>query len=171
MSSLSFDTISPTVSQAQNVLFGAESKDSYEKLRAPISRTALRPPLAIDLRNLSSCLHRPVLHQRIWTRDPSYSDSRIHLGARFPSSPSVFLWVSVDQVRLPPPFLAALGSAKVAWGIASFPASRCAEWPQQSHVLGRCARKFFSVSSCRRATGSVSRSQRSLTQRPNTMSQ
>jgi hypothetical protein len=43
MSSLSFDTISPTVSnQAQNVLFGAESKDSYERLRAPISRTALR---------------------------------------------------------------------------------------------------------------------------------
>ncbi|KAH9991052.1 UPF0052-domain-containing protein [Russula vinacea] len=38
MSSLSFDIISPTVSQAQNVLFGAESKDSYEKLRAPISR-------------------------------------------------------------------------------------------------------------------------------------
>ncbi|KAH9983282.1 hypothetical protein BJV74DRAFT_851137 [Russula compacta] len=39
MSSLSFDTIWPTVStQTQNILFGAESKDSYERLRAPINR-------------------------------------------------------------------------------------------------------------------------------------
>ncbi len=44
MSSLSFDTISPTVStQSQNVFFGADSKDSYEKLRSPISRTSIRP--------------------------------------------------------------------------------------------------------------------------------
>ncbi|KAI0249470.1 UPF0052-domain-containing protein [Lactifluus subvellereus] len=39
LSSLSFDTISPTVgSQTQNILFSVESKDSYERLRAPISR-------------------------------------------------------------------------------------------------------------------------------------
>jgi len=37
-SSFSFDAISPTVSSQKNVLFGAESKGSYEKLRAPISR-------------------------------------------------------------------------------------------------------------------------------------
>jgi hypothetical protein len=40
MSSLSFDTISPTVS-TQNVFFGAESKGSYEKLRSPITRMAI----------------------------------------------------------------------------------------------------------------------------------
>ncbi|KAI0292244.1 UPF0052-domain-containing protein [Multifurca ochricompacta] len=39
MSSFSFDTISPTVnSQTKNVHFDAEGKDSYERLRAPISR-------------------------------------------------------------------------------------------------------------------------------------
>lgn len=49
MSSLSFDTISPTVStQSQNVLFGADSKDSYEKLRSPISRTSIRPILCLS---------------------------------------------------------------------------------------------------------------------------
>ena len=42
MSSLSFDTISPTVStQTQNVLIGPESKDSYERLHSPINRTAI----------------------------------------------------------------------------------------------------------------------------------
>ena len=109
MSSLSFDTISPTVSsQAQNVLFGAESKGSYESLRAPISRTALHPVSdslsRIDLRRLP-CLHRTVLHQLIWARDPSRSDPGIHLGARFPSGPSVFLWLSLDEVRFHRPVL------------------------------------------------------------------
>lgn len=37
-SSLTFDTISPTMSAQTNVLFEATSKDSYEKLRAPIRR-------------------------------------------------------------------------------------------------------------------------------------
>ncbi|KAI9456906.1 UPF0052-domain-containing protein [Russula earlei] len=38
MSSLSFDTISPTMGNQRNVFFGAESKNSFEKLRASISR-------------------------------------------------------------------------------------------------------------------------------------
>lgn len=97
MSSLSFDTISPTVStQSQNVFFGADSKDSYEKLRSPISRTAIRPIL--DLIN-SSLFCRTVLHERIWARDASCSHSGIHLRSRFSSSSCIFLWVSLDQVR------------------------------------------------------------------------
>lgn len=68
MSSLSFDTISPTVStQRQNVFFGADSKDSYEKLHSPISRMAICPILCpiLDLID-TSLFRRTLLYECIW---------------------------------------------------------------------------------------------------------
>ena len=97
MSSLTFDIISPTSArtQTQNILFHATSKDSYERLRAPIRRThPVLYPRAFSYQSL----RRVILYQRVRARDPSHADTRISLGAGIERGSSLFMWISLDQV-------------------------------------------------------------------------
>ncbi|SRR6266436_5920636 len=147
-SSFSFDTISPTMSsQGQNVFFGAESKKSYERLCAPISRTILRLTLyhfsnGFDERSalpLQGCTTSTRMDTRSIPLRPQ-NTSRGSVPIRYLS-----ILVGLSGRGSPfPPFLCSIHLTSME--TASFHVSRCAEWPQQSRVLALCARKSFSVS-------------------------
>ncbi len=151
MSSLSFDTISPTVStQTQNVLIGPESKDSYERLHSPINRTAIRLTLFPSPSTWLICLPLAGLyymnaygHEMHPVPTPEYISG---LGS---SQVLVYscgsLWTRFVFTTLSCPSTT-LGSGHE---IASFPALHCVEWRRPSRVLVPCARKSFSVSSRR----------------------
>ena len=127
--------------QTQNVHFDATSKDSYERLRAPIRRTH---PL---LYRRSSSLISPhtqdyIILTHMGTRSIRYLPPNI-----FPGWGQMKLWsIPVDLSgpgRSRPVHLGRLGLMATA---ASSPASRCAGLLRPSRALALCARKSFFVS-------------------------
>jgi hypothetical protein len=153
MSSLSFDTISPTVStQTQNVLIGPESKDSYERLHSPINRTAIRLTLFPSLSTCQWLICLPLAglyymnaygHEMHPVPTPEYISGLGSSQVLVYSCGSLWTRFVFTTLSCPPTTLSS------GHEIASFPALPCAEWRWPSRVLVPCARKSFSVSSRR----------------------
>ncbi len=132
--------------QAQNVFFGADSKGLYERLCSPISRTGLRFNLGSSSNGFEICLVSTGLYYiNAYGHEIHPAPTPEYISALGTHQVLVYscgsLWTRFAFVYA---FYAVFISGM---GIASFPASRYPEWPQQSHVLALCAQKLFSVSS------------------------